>query len=465
MYWSVAPRMENFLRIARLSGPALAVLVLASCAPSNERVLATVGEDRITTAEFASAASREPSYLVDPTPDGKEIFLEQLIDRSLLLAEARRLGLDAGEAYAAQTEEARALAVSDALFSRVVSSRVWVSEAEIRELWNLRDREWRLSQIFTYDRHTAESLVRRLEGGEPFDQVARSGSAEPGTRLPGGDVGYVTGGDMPGQVEHTIRHLEPGQWAGPLEDQLGYYIVQVTDIRPRERADYEIEHEALETTLRIRKERALAVGFVVDLKHKYRVRHVPEAYGVLAEKWQSRTTEELFRSRGSLDALGFTPEEQEMAIVEYDGGGYTIARLFDDMLRASTENRPPIHFDPLLRLYVEDKVIGELLQLEGERMQLEEEPEVAHAVQERGESFLINALYEGVIVPEAAARYEANPPDPDRLSEGEAEQIFSEMRRTVLEEMLTRLRSQYSPVIDRAALARQPWPITNQETL
>jgi len=458
--------MENRLStLARLYLPALGALAMASCAPSNEQVLATVGEDRITVAEFASAAQREPSYLVDPTPDGKEIFLEQLIDRSLLLAEARRRGFDGGDAFTNEVQEARGIAMSDALFDRVVSSRVWISEAEIRELWSLRDREWRLSQIFTYDRRAAESFVRRLEDGEPFEQVARSGTVEPGTRMRGGDMGYVTGGDMPAEVEHAVRHLEVGEWAGPLEDQLGHYIIQVTDIRPRDRAPLETEREALATTLRVRKERALAVAFVRDLKQRYRLRHVSQAYGVLAAKWQNRTTEDLLASGGSLDALGFTSEEQEMAVVVYDGGAYTVRQFFDDMLNAASANRPPIHFDPLLRLYIEDRVMADLLRMQGERMLLDDEPVVTRAVEEKGESFLINTLYEGVVVPEAAARYQANPPDPESLADGEAEQRFSEFRRAVLEEMLTRLRSEYSPVIDRAALARQPWPIAHQETL
>lgn len=466
MSWSVSSRMENRLStLARLSLPALAALALASCAPSDDRVLVTVGEDRITAAEFTSAAEREPSYLVDPTPDGKEIFLEQLIDRSLLLGEARRRGYDQGAAFAHEVEEARGVAMSDALFGQIVSSRVWVSEAEIRELWGLRDREWRLSQIFTYDRRMADSFVRRLEDGEPFEQVARSGVVEPGTRLPGGDLGYLTGGDMPGPVERVVRHLEVGRWAGPLEDQLGHYIVQVTDIRARERAPYEMEREALATALRVRKERALAVAFVRSLKERYHLRHVPETYAVLARKWQNRSAEDLLAYGASLDGLGFTPEEQAMAVVAYDGGAYTVSQFFDDMLRSSSANRPPMHFDPLVRLYVEDRVMGELLRLEGERMQLDADPAVTRAVEERGESFLINTLYEGVIVPEAAARYQASPADPDSPVDGDAEQRFSEFRGVVLEEMLTRLRSEYSPVIDRAALARQPWPVANQETL
>jgi hypothetical protein len=444
----------------------LIAAALSGCAPrSSDRVLATVGETRITTQDFLRAVRREPSYRIDPTPDGKETFLEEMIDRALLLDEARRLGFDRGDDYRSVVTEAARRAASDALYEIVVGSRVRVSEAEVRAIWELQDREWRLSQSFVPERAQADAILRLLEQDVPFEQAAHLGAIEPGTRLRGGDVGWVTGGDMPGPVERAVPDLEPGEWTGPLDAAIGYYFVQVTDLRPRQRQTLEVARPAILGTLRLRRERAVAVDYVQSLKARRHLAHQARGYRILAERWQNRTLEEHLGTRGDLDALGFTPEERAVPLATYDGGAYTIERFFEDLQGLPSANRPPLDSDPLLRMHVEDQVVSELLRREAESMQLEQEPAAATALRERGDSYLVDAIYERVVTAEAAARYQANPPDPRTLGDGGAEALFSQLRLQVLRETLTRLRREHPPHVDQRTLDAIPWPVPIEETL
>lgn len=444
----------------------LCAAALPACAPrSRDRALATVGQMRITTQDFLRAARNEPSYRLDPTPDGKEVFLEELIDRALLIEEARRLGFDQGVEYESVVGEATRRAASDALYNIVVGSRVRVSEAEVRAVWALQDREWRISQVFVTDQAVADAILRRLEDGAHFVSVARLGVIEPGTGLRGGDVGWVTGGDMSGPVERVVPGLSPGEWTGPLEAGFGWYFVQVEESRLRQRQAFEVVGPTLYRALRLRKERALAMDYLQNLKSRQHVHHHPSGYRILAARWQSRSTEELMGARGDIEALGFTEEELVQPLVTYDGGAYTVERFFEDLRTMPASHRPPLNTDPLIRMHIEDQVVTDLLRREAAGMRLEEDPAADAALRERGESYLVNAVYERVVAPEAAARYQANAPDPARLGDGEAEALFGQLRVQVLRETLLRLRRENPPHVDQTALDALPWPVPAEENL
>jgi peptidyl-prolyl cis-trans isomerase C len=462
--------------------PALALalaltLVLGGCgAKGSGDSLARVGETEITVADFELAALDHPLITGDRSPEARRVLLEDLIDRELIIQEARNLGYTESQEFADASKRIRETTLNEQLYRILVSDLVQVSEFEVQAAYQKRSTETRLSQIFAFSRAEAAGSVRRLESGEPFEEVARSTSVEPGTMTRGGDIGYVTGGEIPSAIERVLRDLEVGEWGGPVFSGTGYYLIQVTERRERERQPYEEVKDQLAQVLRLRKERALVLGFVQRLKARSKIQHVDASFLVLAERWQNRTAEELLESRGDVYALGFTDEELAMPLVSYRGGAYTIQDLFHALLQSPTMERPPASSDPLLRLWVEDRVVERLLIESAERKGIAERPEVARRIRGEEGSFLINQIYERVIVPSATVSDEeleslrgeilgvgGGESEQQRTLNERAVQLYEQKRQNYLKDLIVRLRLQTPPVINEDRLSRVPWPVTSRE--
>ena len=136
----------------------------------------------------------------------------------------RSQGLDT----ASVTDQLRA----EILWSKLVRGRlgatVSVGEGEIDEaiarLEANRGRpEYRVAEIFlavdssqreAEVRAAAASLFRQLTAGASFTQIAQQFS-QSATAAVGGDIGWVVEGQLPGEIESVLEHLEPGSIAPP----------------------------------------------------------------------------------------------------------------------------------------------------------------------------------------------------------------------------------------------------------
>ncbi|MDB5481646.1 MAG: peptidyl-prolyl cis-trans isomerase family protein [Caulobacteraceae bacterium] len=76
----------------------------------------------------------------------------------------------------------------------------------------------------------AEQLISQLQKGAPFAAVARQFSNSP-SAANGGDVGWISTGEMPPEVDRVLENLRPGQLSPPIPVKDGVYIVFLKDRR------------------------------------------------------------------------------------------------------------------------------------------------------------------------------------------------------------------------------------------
>jgi peptidyl-prolyl cis-trans isomerase SurA len=76
----------------------------------------------------------------------------------------------------------------------------------------------------------ARQLIDQLHKGAPFGAVARQFSSAP-TAANGGDVGWISPGEMPPEVDQALENQRPGQLAGPIPVKDGVYIIYLRDKR------------------------------------------------------------------------------------------------------------------------------------------------------------------------------------------------------------------------------------------
>lgn len=76
----------------------------------------------------------------------------------------------------------------------------------------------------------ANQLLAQLQKGAPFPAVARQFSASPSAAA-GGDLGWISPGELPTEVDAALEQLRPGQLSQPIQVKDGVYILYLRDKR------------------------------------------------------------------------------------------------------------------------------------------------------------------------------------------------------------------------------------------
>ncbi|MFH0352002.1 MAG: peptidylprolyl isomerase [Chromatiales bacterium] len=98
------------------------------------------------------------------------------------------------------------------------------------------------SELMSSDdvRERLHKLKERIEAGDDFEDLARSHSEDKATAAKGGDLGWVSPGDLAPKFDEVMGLLSPNGISDPFETELGWHIVQVL-----QRRDHDNTREAL----------------------------------------------------------------------------------------------------------------------------------------------------------------------------------------------------------------------------
>jgi peptidyl-prolyl cis-trans isomerase SurA len=100
-------------------------------------------------------------------------------------------------------------------------------------------------------RRRLESIKERLENKADFAQLARQFS-EDASNAKGGDLGWLSPGDVVPEFERAMNALQPGQISGPVQTPFGWHLIQVLERRNEDMSKERLRLEA-RRTLRARK--------------------------------------------------------------------------------------------------------------------------------------------------------------------------------------------------------------------
>ncbi len=97
-----------------------------------------------------------------------------------------------------------------------------------------------------------EQLKQRLEGGDDFASLARAHSDDAVSAAKGGDLGWVSPGELDPQFEEVMNGLAPGKISAPFRTQFGWHLVQVLGRRTHDDTK-EFRHNMAREMIRKRK--------------------------------------------------------------------------------------------------------------------------------------------------------------------------------------------------------------------
>lgn len=244
-----------------------------------ERIAAVVNEEAVSTSDVLDRLRLALLGAgLPPTEENQRQLLPQvvrtLVDERLQRQEAERLSLEVPEAEieAAMADVAgrngmtldqfrtvltrsdvspasmRQQIESQLLWREVVRQRIipsiTITEEEIderlqRQRANAGQPEWLLAEIFvpvedpldaSEVQEFVRNLVQRIRGGASFPALARQFSRGAGA-AEGGDLGWVTPGQLQEDLEREVRLLNEGEISAPIRTLSGFHILLLRDVR------------------------------------------------------------------------------------------------------------------------------------------------------------------------------------------------------------------------------------------
>lgn len=107
-------------------------------------------------------------------------------------------------------------------------------------------------------RARANRILAEARGGKDFAQLAKQESEDP-TAAKGGDVGWLTPGQLPAPLEKTVFSLTKGEISNLIETPAGFQIVKAEDIREEKTQSLKGATPEIIRTLRVEKGKREAV--------------------------------------------------------------------------------------------------------------------------------------------------------------------------------------------------------------
>lgn len=238
---------------------ALAVFLVLSAALACHRkpsvspdVIARVGDRMLTIADFRRYLERNTGTdLAQMNPEVASALLDQYVEEVLLGEYAASHGVEVpAEAIAAAVRtEAGSTVVEkrdemrrQKLIASLAADVPEPTDAQVQEYYGQHPGEFKsgeelhVRQILVRDEALAEQIAARLRKGEKFEDLSAAYSLAPNAKR-GGDIGYVSRGELPKMFEDAIFALAPGQVSSVISTDSTFHLFRVDERRPAGQID------------------------------------------------------------------------------------------------------------------------------------------------------------------------------------------------------------------------------------
>lgn len=216
-------------------------LIVFACAPTSKKdiTIAEFNNQKISLEEYEKAYAKNNGGWEIAKKDSlskKKNFLDLYVNFKMKVHDAKRRGLDTlSEVVAEFNDYKQKIGVTYLLEKEIV-------EPNIKLLYEKRKEELRVSHIMfrpdtagfegAYAR--AKAVLDSIKNGASFEEMAKIYSQDYFSAPHGGDIFYITAGDIISAFEEPCYTLKAGEiFPEPVRTAFGYHLIKVTDRRPR----------------------------------------------------------------------------------------------------------------------------------------------------------------------------------------------------------------------------------------
>jgi peptidyl-prolyl cis-trans isomerase C len=251
---------------------AILLLVVVAALPACKRkaaispdVIARVHERMITLADFKRYLERNAGTdLAQLTPEVASAMLDQFVEEIIVSEYAASHGVEvpADQIAAAVRTQAGITVIEkrdemrrERLIADLATEMPAPSQTELQAYYQQHQGEFRspeevrVRQILVDDEELAKTIHADLKKGASFPELSTKHSRAPNAKR-GGEIGFVSRGELPKMFEEEIFRLGPGQTSEVIRTETGFHIFQVDERRPPGMLDLAAATPLIETRLR-----------------------------------------------------------------------------------------------------------------------------------------------------------------------------------------------------------------------
>jgi peptidyl-prolyl cis-trans isomerase C len=264
MLHSRAPVLAR--RVAILLLASLSLLAACKRKPSiPPDVIVRVNERMLTVDDFKRYLDRNAgAELAQVTPEVASAMLDQYVEEVIISEYAASHGVEVPSdkiAEAVRTEagatviEKRDEMRRQRLIANLSAEIPDASDAEVQNYYQQHQSEFksgeevRVRQILVNDEAVANDIVQKLKSGASFEDLSTEFSRAPNAKR-GGEIGFVSRGEVPKMFEDEIFRLRAGQVSDVIRTDSTFHIFKVDERRPPGMLDVEAATPLIQARLR-----------------------------------------------------------------------------------------------------------------------------------------------------------------------------------------------------------------------
>lgn len=238
---------------------------------------------RVTSGKIIATINGQPLYeenlkvIQSSLPKSKNIpeqdLLQRMIELRLLASAARQEGLDKQIKTKAQIQNA----VDNQLANDYLSdylSKMKVTDAELQPEYDQfvkgypKTTQYKAAHILVKTKEEADAIIKQLDSGTPFDQLAKEKSQDPGSAKQGGELGWFDADQMVPEFSAAVEKLKKGEITQqPVKSQFGWHVIKLEDTRVAQPPTFAELKPQLETQYR----RAAIEDLIKKLRAKAKI--------------------------------------------------------------------------------------------------------------------------------------------------------------------------------------------------
>lgn len=236
---------------------------------------------KVTSGKIIATINGQPLYEENlkviqsalPKAMPEQHLVERMIELRLLASAARQEGLDKQIKTKAQIQNA----VDNQLANDYLAdylSKMDVSDAVLKPEYDQfikgypKTTQYKAAHILVKTKEEADAIIKQLDSGTPFDQLAKEKSQDPGSAKQGGELGWFDADQMVPEFSAAVEKLKKGEITQqPVKSQFGWHVIKLEDTRLSQPPTFTELKPQLETQYR----RAAIEDLIKKLRSKAKI--------------------------------------------------------------------------------------------------------------------------------------------------------------------------------------------------
>ncbi len=215
---------------------AIALAMLVAPLAASAQNIATVNGKPVPKARLDALMQQVAKSGQPAPPDLEKRARDEVVMREIFIQEAEKRGLAATPEYKQQMELARQQVLIAALFDEH-RKKTPVSDADAKAEYDKlkganQGTEYKVRHILVEKEDEAKALIKQINGGAKFEDLAKKSSKDPGSGANGGELDYAAPGSYVPEFSQAMVKLKKGEMTdAPVKSQFGWHIIKLEDTR------------------------------------------------------------------------------------------------------------------------------------------------------------------------------------------------------------------------------------------